>query len=110
MIWRPAGNGGCAGSAFPGDDARVDIAEPGQGRQDGPLFDVLLQLLFRHPQVFVLFSGSDVYVGNGPDDTLGGTDVDAEAVGYVCGGKKLGGHVFLPFFVWEMREEGSFHW
>ena len=35
---------------------------------------------------------------------------DAEAVGYVCGGKKLGGHVFLPFFVWEMREEGSFHW
>ena len=44
MIWWHAGNGGCAGSAFPGDDSRVDIAEPGQGRQDGPFFDVLLQL------------------------------------------------------------------
>ena len=110
MIWWHAGNGGCAGSAFPGDDSRVDIAEPGQGRQDGPLFDVLLQLFFRNPQVFVLFSGSDVYVGNGPDDTLGGTDVDAEAVGHVCGGEKLGGHMVLPFFIWEMRKGISFYW
>ena len=110
LIWRSAGNGGCAGSAFPGDDARVDIAEPGQGRQDGPFFDVLLQLFFRNPQVFVLFPCSDVYVGNGPDDTLGGTDVDAEAVGHVRGGEKLGGHMVLPFFIWEMRKGISFYW
>ena len=98
MIWRPAGNGGCAGSAFPGNNARVDIAEPGQGRQDGSLFDVCLQLLFRNPQMLILFSCSDVYMGDGSDDPLGGPDVDAEAVGYVCGGEKLGGHKVLPFF------------
>ena len=109
LICRPAGNGDCSGGTLPGDDSRVDVAEPGLGGQDGPLLDVCLQLLFRNPQVFVLFPCSDVYMRDRPDNPLGGPDVDTEAVGHVCGGQELCRHRVLPFIILEIRKENSFH-
>ncbi len=93
----PAGDLPLAGCPDPGDGLRFLAVQPRLAGHDDALVEVFLQHLLRDAQVFVLLSGPDVDVGDGPDDPLGGADVDLEAFCDVRGGQQAsgGGGIFF---------------